>query len=570
MRTIVLSALLTASLLTAAPIKDRIQDHFVPAPFGTERIDGILGARMRLNLEGRLLHIDYRGLVEGFHTRPGKHPWIGEHAGKFLHAAANTWQYTHDARIKDLMDRMARELVSGQLPDGYLGTYSDDQRWTSWDVWVHKYDLIGLLAYYDATGYEPALTASRKVGDLLAATFGDEAGRRDIVKSSTHVGMAAMSVLEPMVSLYRHTGEPRYLEFCRYLVRAYDQPNGPKIITSLNATGSVFKTANAKAYEMMSNLVGLVELYRVTGEEQFLKPAVTAWQDIASKRLYATGTTSAHEHFRDDFDLPGEEKDQVGEGCATVTWLQLSWQLLRITGEPKYAQELERTTYNQLLGAQSTENGNICYFTPLNGRKQPRTDINCCQSSEPRGISMIPQLAWGSLDKGIAVNFYTPGEAAIGGTKLKVSTAFPATGNVAIRVEPGSSSRFPLLLRVPYWTSGYEATVAGQRFAGTPGEWLAINRKWRKGDTVEIRMDMTVHTLDGGSSYPGYLAVQRGPQVLAADRAWNLDLDAVTVSLNGLRLSDAKPGFKVDGTSVTLIPFADAKDYLVWLKTTTR
>ena len=84
---------------------------------------------------------------------------------------------------------------------------------------------------------------------------------------------------------------------------------------------------------MMSNLVGLVELYRVTGEEQFLKPTVTAWQDIASKRLYATGTTSAHEHFRDDFDLPGEEKDQVGEGCATVTWLQLTWQLLRITGE---------------------------------------------------------------------------------------------------------------------------------------------------------------------------------------------------------------------------------------------
>ena len=136
--------------------------------------------------------------------------------------------------------------------------------------------------------------------------------------------------------------------------------------------------------------------------------------------------------------------------------------------------------------------------------------------------------------------------------------------------EPASASRFPLLLRVPYWTSGYEATVAGQRFPGKPGEWLTIDRKWKKGDTVEIRMDMTVHTLDGGRSYPGYLAVQRGPQLLAADRAWNLDLDAVTVNPNGLRLSEAKPGYKVDGTNVTLIPFADAKNYRVWLKAVAR
>jgi hypothetical protein len=72
--------------------------------------------------------------------------------------------------------------------------------------------------------------------------------------------MAAISVLEAMVNLYRFTGDVRCLDFCEYLVRSWDQPNGPKLIASPMSTGSVFHTANAKAYEMISNLVGLVEL----------------------------------------------------------------------------------------------------------------------------------------------------------------------------------------------------------------------------------------------------------------------------------------------------------------------
>lgn len=64
------------------------------------------------------------------------------------------------------------ELINTQLENGYLGTYTPDQYWTSWDVWSHKYNLHGLLTYYATTGYKPALEASKKMGDLLCRTFG--------------------------------------------------------------------------------------------------------------------------------------------------------------------------------------------------------------------------------------------------------------------------------------------------------------------------------------------------------------------------------------------------------------
>ena len=42
---------------------------------------------------------------------------------------------------------------------------------------------------------------------------------------------------------------------------------------------------------------------------------------------------------------------------------------VRLTGEPRYADEIERTLFNQLLAAQLS-NGRFCKYTPLLGRKQ--------------------------------------------------------------------------------------------------------------------------------------------------------------------------------------------------------
>jgi hypothetical protein len=590
-RLLILAAVALPAMASPPAVKpavaDRAADKFTPAPFETQKIEGILGDRMRVNLERRLLRVDEAGILDCFRQRPGKQEWAGEHAGKFLHAAVNTWLYSNDDRLRPLMDRVTRTLVGAQLPDGYLGTYLDAQRWTSWDVWVHKYDLIGLLSYYQATGDQPALEASRKIGNLLVRTFGTGPGMLDIIGAGTHVGMAATSVLEPMVNLYRFTGDRKYLDFCEYLVRSWDQPNGPKIIASLNTTGSVFHTANAKAYEMMSNLVGLAELYRATGNPAYLKTAQIAWKDIVMHHLYVDGATSASEHFTDDGVLPGEESSNVGEGCATVTFMQLTWQLLRLTGEAQYAEELEHTAYNALVGAQDPRTGDICYFTPLDGKKAPTPGINCCVSSVPRGISMIPQMAWGTLGKGAAVLLYVPGSAKIqtaaGEVGIESKTTYPMEGGVELTIRPERAARFPLSLRVPAWTAKYRATAGGTEYNGTPGEFLTIDREWRPGDAVKIDMDMTVRLLAGGPSYPYGVAVARGPQVLSLEEALNRgveDFQAAGPRTTQIKLTpiDRFPrnwtgaqAYSMEATvagkprDVALVPFADARVYRVWL-----
>ena len=200
-------------------------------------LTGWTGSRMEASEKNRLVKIDPNRLLLSYHNRPGCQSYDGEHIGKWLHAATMAWVNSGDPALRQKLDIVATGLVKCQLEDGYQGTYSLDgklwARWTEWDVWTHKYNLLGLISYVRYTGNMDLLPACRKMGDLLCKTFGDEPGKLDINVSSAHVGMASGSVLEPMVLLYRMTGVQRYLDFSKYLLRAWEQPNGPKIVSRL-------------------------------------------------------------------------------------------------------------------------------------------------------------------------------------------------------------------------------------------------------------------------------------------------------------------------------------------------
>ena len=369
-------------------VAERVPERYQSLPFKSLQVSGILADRMRVNVEGRLLQIDEPALLSPFAHRNGEGnfdaAWAGEHAGKFLDAACNALQYRDHAELRRMAARIATTLMASQGQDGYLGTYPTDRRWTGWDVWVHKYNLIGLLSYYELTADSAVLHSCRRMGDLIVSTFGDAPGQRDIIGAGEHIGMAATSILEPMCRLYRFTGDSRHLEFCNYVVRAYEQNNGPRIVSTLLQGGGVYRTANGKAYEMLSNFNGLVDLYRLTADRKLLDAVLRAWDDIVQHQLYRTGTVSAMEHFQPEGRLLSLPSSNVGETCATVIWLQLNWRLWRLTGEARFGQEIERTVYNHLLAAQDAKSGKFSYYTAWVGRKEFTDAVLCCVSSGPR------------------------------------------------------------------------------------------------------------------------------------------------------------------------------------------
>jgi len=498
------------------------------APPSAVQLGGWLGQRVQLNATRRLLHIDTEPLLAGFRHKPGSHPWIGEHVGKWLHAATLAWANTGDAALRAKLDQVAGALVDAQERDGYLGTYPPDKRFAlhdghDWDVWSHKYCLIGLLTHHQYTGSPRSLKAARRAADLLQATF---PAQRSILAAGTHLGMAATSVLEPIVMLYRLTGEPRDLAFARYLVKSWDEPGGPALVAGLLAGRPMPRVANGKAYETLSNLVGLCELARLTGEPAPVRAVLAAWQDIVDKRLYATGTTSQVEYFQADHDLRDGEFQHVGETCVTTTWIQLNLALLQLTGEARFADELERSFYNHLTAAQHPDGDDWCYFTPLDGRKTYDQGITCCHSSGPRGLALAPMAAYLTGQEAghqvLQVNTFEPSQATLrlDGRQVRIEqrSEFPFRGEAVLTLRMARPARFALKVRVPPWAHPFELPGATLREG-----WAEIPvRRWKDGDRLEFGFQLTPRLLLGTATpepdAAGRAALAWGPFVLAHEQ----------------------------------------------------
>jgi len=558
-------------------------------------LDGWLGARVKANAAKRLLDVDLEPLLAGYRKKPGSHPWIGEHIGKWLHAATLAWANNGDPALKAKLDKAVADLIACQEPDGYLGTYVPGQRFglyqgADWDVWSHKYNLIGLLTYHQYTGSKPALEACRRMGDLLASTF---PARRSILEAGTHGGMAATSVLEPIVLLYRFTDDARYLDFARYIVKSWDEPDGPKILATLAAGKGVNETGNGKAYEMLSNLVGLCELARATGDRSYLDPVIHAWKDVVANRLYLTGSASAAEHFHADHVLPNRVSAHIGETCVTTTWIQLTLQLLRLTGESRYGDELDRSFYNHLAAAQDPRGDDWCYYTALEGTKHYDAGITCCHSSGPRGMALAVQSAYLESSRdgrdAVIVNTFDTSRARLhrGGQDVVIEqrSEFPHVGRSTLVIRTPKPIRMAILVRMPSWAARFASAVqdAPVQSRIQDGYVVLTSDGWENGDEIELTFDLKSKLADGGVSNPGCAAMTWGPFVLAYDEARNpggVPARAVGLVKDERLALLPEPGLAFRGPVVgreggepkpaVFLPFADAGStgggYRVWLR----
>jgi len=374
------------------------------------------------------------------------------------------------------------------------------------------------LNYYRSTGDENALEACKKIGDLMINTF--KGNKRDILASETHCGMADTSILEPMTTLYQLTGDQRYLAWCRYIIQRAD--SGPGIITDIEQYRTVQKIGNKKAYEMMSNYVGLVEHFRSTGYQRGLNAAALAWESINRENLFITGAPDAHEKFSQPHTLI--TTGNCTETCVQVTWMQLCWQLLRATGDVKYAQVIHTLLYNHLPAAQHPEGTDWCYFTTMEGKKRFTPQMHCCGSSGPRAIAMIPTCAYMTGKDSIAVNLYETStfETTVKGVDVTISqkTNYPFDGDIAIEVTTASPVEFDLKLLIPNFVrTGQIAVQGGQKSTNlSTGKYQSVKRLWKDTTMIDLQFDMPVVTHQRDGRY----ALLRGPVIMAVD---NIDLD---------------------------------------------
>ncbi len=554
-----------------------------------------IGERLRANLEGWLLTAPTANpaMLQMFRDRDRQPrralvPWAGEFPGKYLISAVQGYRLTRDRRLRLLLQQFARELISVQDADGYLGPHPKSERLTGrthdgqsplWDLWGHYHCMLGLLYWWQETRDGAALQTACKAGDLICRRFLDT-GARVLSAGAEEMNMA---ISHALCLLYKATGNARYLQMVREIEREWETPPaGDYVRTALR--GVEFYQTPKPRWESLPNVQTIAELYFITGDERYRRAVLHIYRSIRKTDRHNTGAfSSAEQAVGNPYDT------RAIETCCVIAWMALCIDVLRLTGDSTVADELELATYNAVLGAQHPSGRWWTYNTPMDGVRrasahdivfqahQGAPELNCCSVNAPRGLGMLSEWTVMRTSEGVNLNYYSAGRIQLSlkrgsSLSLNIQGSYPRRPEVEVRVEVNRPTEFLLRLRIPQWSKRTEVWLNGERVPEVqPGTYLPLQRTWHSGDTIRIRFDFSLHAWLGEREQAGKVSLYRGPVLLAYDQRFNAidPHDVPALSLTNLRYVDEqktepfRPLYLLrfagsDGRALRLCDFASA------------
>lgn len=515
------------------------------------------------------------GTCEGEHWGP---PFHDGDMYKWLEAVAAVYAVNKDPELDALMDKFIEHVVKAQRADGYIhtpviieernkgiDTHSEHRDQTVIGTKVGAEDEKGAFAnrlnfetynlghlmmagitHYRATGKRTLFDAAIKATDFLCHFYETASAElaRNAICPSHYMGV---------VEMYRATGNPRYLELSKNLIDIRGMvENG----TDDNQDRIPFREQyNAMGHAVRANYLyaGVADVYAETGEAQLMKNLTSIWNDIVNRKMYVTGACGAlydgtspdgtcyepdsiqkvHQSYGRAYQLPNSTAHN--ETCANIGNMLFNWRMLESTGDAKYADIVETALYNSVLSGVSLDGKRYFYTNPLRlsddfpytlrwpRERQEYISCFCCPPNTLRTICEAQNYAYTVSENALWCNLYGQSELTtkLGKHDLEVSqvTGYPYDGKVMLtfRAVP-KKQEMALHLRIPAWCDRATVKVNGE-VVDVPvkaNTYATLNRVWKKGDVVELDMEMRVKLMESNplvEETRNQVVVKRGPLV---------------------------------------------------------
>ena len=560
--------LLTTMLMTAAVVAGNAQDKLYADEFplgDVTLLDGPLKKARDLNIE-TLLKYDVDRLLAPYRKEAGLEPraktypnWDGldGHVGGHYLTAMAMNAATGNEECRRRMEYMISEL---QLcadanvknhPDwgkGYVGGMPNSERiWSNFKKgdfgvyfgsWTPFYNLhkmyAGLRDAWLYCGNEQAKTLFLGFCDWATdLTAGLSDAQMERMLDNEHGGMN-----EVLADAYAITKEPKYLfAATRFSHRRLLTPMSQRqdCLDNMHANTQVPKVVGFERISELANLYPMKHCWLAdngdkicgsTNFEPYHEAANYFWDIVTGERSLAFGGNSRREHFPSkeaciDFvnDIDGPET------CNTNNMLKLTEDMHRRNPEARYADYYELATFNHILSSQHPEHGGYVYFTSARPRhyrnySAPNEAMWCCVGTGMENHGKYGQFIYTHVGNALYVNLFVASELnwKEKGLTLKQETAFPYAESSKITITSGKGE-FPLLVRYPGWVKpgDFKVSVNGKPvdIISGPSSYVTINRKWKKGDVVEVTFPMH-NSIKYLPNVPQYIALMHGPILLGA------------------------------------------------------
>jgi len=566
-------AIAVGSLAMAAQPADTTGYRLEPVPFTSVHVaDAFWSPRLETNrtvtIPFAFEQCEATGRLANFDRAAGA---PGEHEGfffndsdvyKVIEGAAYSLAIHPDPELDAYLDALIERIAAAQLPDGYLNTHytlkEPGKRWTNLRV-MHELYCAGHLfeaavAHHQATGKRTLLDVATRFADHIDATFGP--GRLGGTPGHQEIEIGLMR-------LARHTGEKRYAELARYFLESRGRPDGRAEplyghYAQDHLPVSEQREALGHAVRAAYQYAAMADAAAFLGMDDYLPALDALWTDVVSSKMYITGGLGARrsgEAFGDRFELPNDSA--YAETCAAIAGALWAHRMAMLHADARYADVLERIIYNAFLAGVSLSGDRFFYPNPLacDGHtnfnqgtpdRAPWFACACCPVNVARFIPSIPGYVYATSKDAVFVNLYMGGtaEMLVGGTPVSITqqTGYPWDGDIRIAINPERDAQFTVMLRLPGWV--YDRPVPSDLYRYDPQNndraellvngspvlmslksgYIPVTRRWKPGDTVELRLPMPVRRLVADERIEpnrDRVALARGPIVYCVEGADN-------------------------------------------------
>jgi DUF1680 family protein len=427
--------------------------------------------------------------------------------GQWLSGMARLSKATGDPAMRDKASGLLEGWAKTIKPDGNsrMGHYTYDKL------------VCGLVDMHLYAGHSQAIPLLEKATAYASRTLDRSNHLADPSHNQHYYGdpQEWYTLSENLYRAYQATGNTQFRDFARvWLYRQYwDQ---------FADTAAPAHAHGVHAYSHVNTFSSAAAAYAVEGDEKYLRIIRNAYDYLQNTQCYATGGYGPNERFMAPDGSLGKALDTRSDTFETIcgSWggFKLSRYLTQFTGEARYGDWMERLFYNGVGASLPLGPGgkNFYYsdYRVAGGIKVFYWDpFTCCSATYIQCMADYHNIVYYKDADGLYVNQYVPSEVTWGDVKLRQETGYPESDNIAITLDMPQPRRFQLRFRIPAWASS--ATVDGAKTA--PGEWAALEREWKAGDKLEIRMPLNMRMQAVDAWHPNRVAIVRGPLVLVQD-----------------------------------------------------
>ncbi len=273
-------------------------------------------------------------------------------------------------------------------------------------------------------------------------------------------------------------------------------------------------------------------LYSYTGNKKYLNEAENGIAKMEKHHMLISGLPSSTEHFKGISDLAGHET------CNTAVFPHTYGYLLRINGNAKLGDKIERAVFNAGIGSVTKDFKSHQYFSapnqtlatlesnlyghnPARMAFAPGHDVECCTGNVNRFMPYYAEQMWLSAPgNGLVASLYGPSSvsAKVGKNKTEIEieeeTNYPFSETINFIINTERKVSFPFILRIPEWTDFPKIEINGEEINSeiAPGTFFTIEREFSDGDIISLKIPMKVKI----SNWPNnQVGVERGPLVFS-------------------------------------------------------